>query len=425
MNIREELFKTANGVSIYSYKNPNLHSFHISFFVKAGSMYEAECECGISHFLEHAAIRNVNALYGGRLYELLDAYGLEFNASTYSEMIQFFIGGASENFSFGAEIIAKILSPIMLGNQEILAERKRIKAEIRESDDKNALSTFAMQKVFCGTSLAGSIVGTNAVVDKIGKRRLEEYRKRVCTTGNVFFYITGNFTDGDISALAAEIEKYEISVSCGNRNIAPVPDGFCDRSGEVFVKNADYTMVRFTFDFLMSEVSVPESDLLYDILLSGYNSRLFIEMSEKRGIFYDTSGAVERYSNIGTLYFSFEVKEKDLYEAIALVVKILTDMKTAPPSDRECMKAGYVDNALMLYDDARELNFTFAYDNHVMEQGYADIEARRAAYASVSADGIKEAAKTVFAQKNLTLCIKGKKRNVDTEKIKDIISGLQ
>ena len=61
-----------NGIKLYSYKNPDVHGFFISLFLKAGSMYESAEESGITHFLEHVSIRNVNALMNGELYPTLD-----------------------------------------------------------------------------------------------------------------------------------------------------------------------------------------------------------------------------------------------------------------------------------------------------------------------------------------------------------------
>ena len=69
--ISQKLTVTSNGVSIYSYPNPSLHGFHLSLFVRSGSMHELEEENGIAHFFEHVAIRNVNALMGGELYRTL------------------------------------------------------------------------------------------------------------------------------------------------------------------------------------------------------------------------------------------------------------------------------------------------------------------------------------------------------------------
>lgn len=421
----EKKYLTKNGIEIYGYKNPALHGFFISLFLRAGSMYESERDNGITHFLEHVSIRNINKLMNGRLYSELDGRGVEFNASTYSEMVQFYISGASDKFSFGAEVITRLFSPIVLSAEEIDAERKRIKAEIRESDDKSSLSAFTNGIVHRGTSLARQITGTLTSVDKISGTRLEKYRRTVFSKGNVFFYVTGNFEESDIDCLSSLVERCSVAEDIEPRhNLAPVSCEHFLRSSEVNIKNADFTMVRFTFDLDMKKVSTPETDLIYDMLLSGYNSHFFIEMSEVRGLFYDLTGAVERYRNIGELYFSYELRPKDLEAAIELTVDILNQFKKTLHAPEALMKCGYVDNAYMLYDDARELNFTFAYDNHIMELGYLSLDERREAYGKVTPEDIRRAAREIFTPKNLTLTIKGNKKRINKEKIKKLIDEL-
>ena len=420
----EQCRKTKNGVNIYAYKNASSHGFYISLFVKAGSMYEEENENGITHFLEHIAIRNVNAVRGGKLYSELDEYGVDFNASTYSEMVQFFVSGAKKNFSVAASVLTDVLSPIILKTDEIESERKRIRAEIRESDDKTSLLSFANSFVFEGTSLKRPIAGSSATISKITKSKLEAYRQSVFTPENMFFYVTGSFDDEDIDALSLLIEEKTLLHSAPRSNIAPVPEKFGKRECEVHVKNADFTMVRFTFDLDMKRLKVPETDLIYDILLSGFDSRFFIEMSEKRGLFYDLSGVVERYLNIGTLAFTYELKSASLYEAIDTTVDILNSYKRDALPKSKCMKAGYVDNAFMIFDDSRELNFTFSYDNHIMGLGYADISERRAEYEKITPGRLRELFSLIFRPENLTFAIKGNKKKIDCERIKKSLSRL-
>lgn len=423
--IKEEKYLTRSGVEIFGYRNTASAGFYISLFLRAGSMYESEKDSGITHFLEHVAIRNVNALMDGRLYSLLDKYGIEFNASTYSEMVQFYVSGAKHHFDVGARIISKILSPIVLSADDIRTECARIKAEIRENDEKTSLSAFTSSIVHKGTTLALPITGTLGGVGKINRTRLEEYRRRVFTKENVFLYVTGAYSDEDIRALGDCIDEYSLGVGEAHLNVAPVPSDFGKRQRAVYVKNADFTMVRFTFDMDMTRLNVPQTDLIYDILLSGYNSKFFIEMSEKRGLFYDINGATERYKNIGTFTFSFEVRPDALYEAVSTTLGVLKQLKKELLSEDECMKAGYVDNAFMLYDDTRELNFTFAYDNHIMDNGYGSLDERAERYRSVSPQDIRRAAKLIFNADNLTLTIKGNKKKINTEKILEIIEDFQ
>ncbi|MBE6635627.1 MAG: insulinase family protein [Ruminococcaceae bacterium] len=417
-------YQTPGGTRIYCYKNPALHSFYISLFVRAGAVYEDENSAGIAHFLEHVSIRNVNKLYSYGLYSMLDREGIEFNATTYSDLVQFYVCGAKEKFAKGAEIISHVLSPLVLDSSEISAERRRIKAEIRESDDKSSLASFTSDIVFHDTPLAHSIIGTNKAIDKIGVKRLSEYAAEVLVSDNIFFYVTGSFTDDDISELSRLIDSHGISGGEKASNLALVPTDYFNRADEVYIKNTDITVMRFTFDVDMTACTVAESDLLYDLLLSGYNSRLFIEMSENRGIFYDISGAIERYRNIGSLYFYFELKEKDVYEAAELVVDILNSLKDERFADAECMKAAYVDNSYMLYDDVRELNFTFAYDNHVMEQGYTSVEDRKNRYADITSSRLAQLARMIFVRKNLTLTMKGSKSKTDSGRLLEILRRL-
>lgn len=422
-NMSEKLYVTKNGIKIYSYKNESAHSFFVSMFLRAGSMFEREEDGGITHFLEHISIRNVNALMENGLYALLDRYGLEFNASTFAEMVQFYTSGSPKNFAVSAKILASVLSPIIVAPSEIAIERDRIKAEIREGDEKNSLAAFSGSVVFEDTALARSILGTNKTVRTLTKARLERYRREVMTTGNIFFYVTGSFTDEDILALAREIEKYDIAEGESRRNIAPVPSSFSKRSPEVHIKNGDFTMLRLTFDVDMSLVTAPALDLIYDMLISGYNSRLFFELSEKRGIFYDINGQLDKYKNIGVFAFSFEIKEEMLYEALELTLGILSDVKNKIPDEGECMKAGYVDNAPMLLDDSRELNFTFGYGNHIMEQNYKNLDDHINAYKKVTPEEIAHTMKTIFAPENLTVTVKGKKRKIDKARLDEILEG--
>ena len=421
----EQRLITKNGINVYTYKNESSHSFFVSLFLRAGSMYESESESGITHFFEHTAIRNVNKQMDGALYTLLDETGLEFNASTFSEMVQFYISGASKNFAAAAEVITKLFAPIILSRAEIDTERRRIKAEIRENDDKTSLSTFTNSILNEGTSLANSILGSVGSVNKITAERLEKYRKSIFTKSNVFFYVTGNFTDADLDTLSDFISRAELPDGDNkNLNIAPVPTKFGKRDGDVRVKGADFTMVRFTFDIDMSHSPVPETDLIYDMLFSGYSAPFFMEMSELRGLFYDVTGGVERYKNIGYLYFTYELREKDLEEALLLTVDILSDFKKKLAAEKRCMKAAYVDNGKMLLDEPRELNFTMAYDNHVMGLGYESVEARSETYKNITPEDIRRVACQIFTPKNLTVTIKGNKKRIDTEKIKSIICKL-
>ena len=412
-----------NGIPVYSIKNENNHGFFISMFLKAGCMYEREDENGITHFLEHAAIRNVNKLMDYKLYRELDKRGMEFNASTYAEMVQFYITGADCHFTAAAEMISRLLSPVVLDRSELDAERKRIKAEIREVDDKRTLAFIGGERVWQSTPLSRPIAGTLGSVSGISLTKLESYRRRVFNKENIFFYVTGNVNNDNLSYLAELIGGYELDGSEIHTNAATLPFHFCNREKGITVKNADFTKIRYSFDVDTSRVSPAELDLLYDVTLGGYSSDFFIELSEKRGLFYDLGGAVERYKNAAVFSFSYEVMESKLYEAAEMTMLLLRGYTERVMDSDRCMKAGYVDNAYLLLDDPRELSFTFAYDNHILGLGYSDIEDRRSAYEGITPERLCEVAREIFRPENLTVAMKGNKKRIDIQKLENIIFG--
>ena len=422
---KECVWRTDGAPDVYGYKNPASNSFYLSLFIRAGEMFGEETVPGITHFLEHVAIRNVDKVMDGELYSTIDRLGLEFNASTYSEMVQFYISGAKEKLTVAIDIFLKLFSPIILSADEIKREGDRIKAEIRENDERSSLANFTSQIVYKGTPLAESITGTVGDISRINVKKLEEYRRSIFTRENMFFYLTGAFDDSVVDSLCSDLQGLSLPKGIYRDNVATVPDEFFHRTPEVKIKSADFTMLRMTFDIDMKRCPVAECDILYDILLGGYNSRLYIELSENRGLCYDVSGAVERYKNIGTFTFSVELKGREVYEALKIILDVLSEMKeTIFPEDR-LMKAGYVDNAYMLYDDPRELNFTMAYDNHIMDEGYTSLDERRERYAMVTPERVRDAAREIFKKENLTLTMKGIRRKTDTEKINEILKSFE
>ena len=411
-----------NGIKILSYKSPDIHSAHISLFVRAGCMYERAGENGITHFLEHLLYRNVNILMGGGLYSTLDKLSIELSAATYNEMMQFNASGEYRGFCDMADIISRLFSPLALNKSEFLAEQARVKAEIRESDDRAALATFVGAIVNEGTPLAGTILGTPGSISSLSLKKMEAYRREIFTAENVFLYVSGNFGDGELDYLCSLIEKFEPSYGEAHKNIAPVSEKFGKRELKPHIKNADFTMVRFNFDMDMSRLYPGEDDLLYDVLLGGNNSRFYIELSEKRGVFYDVSGSVEKYKNVGSFSFTYEVRAGSLYEAIRLSLAILSDMKRRILPEDECMKHGYVYGGELLLDDPRELGYTFAYDTEMMGYPYGDTKERSEMYKRITPERLREAASVIFNAENMVLGIKGAKRKIDTERIKAIIS---
>ncbi len=423
--MKEQSYRCSNGVTIYTYPNPALHSFCICLYVRGGCMYEADGVNGITHLLEHMVFRNVNHLHGGELYRRLDRLGLDFNAATYKEFVRFTVTGAPRHFEEAAQILCQVFSPLCLPMEEFRTEKKRIKAEIREGDDKNSLEVFSDSFVWSHTPLRNWITGKPSTVDAIGKTALEAYRKEFFTSDNLFFYLTGRIEEKDVKGLCRICEQYPLRTSSAPKeNLAVLPKDFLHRDCRVELKNAREHFLRFSFDFIITPRESAALNLLYDVLFCGDSCKLFWELSEKSGLIYSYDARLERYRNGGTLSFSFEVKPQDITEAVKRVRDLLLEVKSGLRDELELVRSAYTDNGPMLLDSAEDLNWTRAYHGHILEEFYSCEEERAEAYARVNNADVDALSRRIFTPDCLILAVKSNKNKVNTAELKKILQTL-
>lgn len=422
----EQLILTQNQVQVYQYANPHLHSFCICLYLRAGSLFETDEKNGISHFFEHVVFKNINRKYGGELYRTLDRLGLEFNGCTYKEFMQFVITGAREHFCEAADIITSIFEPLTLSADEISTERRRIKSELRESDEQHSLDYFTQQIIWAGTNLKNSIGGTFSNLDRIGIQALRQASQELLSVNNLFFYVTGSYSQEQIQHLLGQIEAYPLKQTVPLReNLAPMPGAFFQRNCQVSVKNSTYYYVRFSFDVDTSRYTEAENSLLFDIMFEGESCKIHQELSEKTGYVYSFGSQYERYNNLGNISVYYEVRPADLYTSIEKVIDVCCTMKEHLTDELDYVKPPYVDNAELMLDDAEDFNWNRAYECHILSENYPTMEDRRTAYEAVNVERIMEMAKEIFRMNHLVVTLKAPKDKVDTERIRCICSRLE
>lgn len=379
-------------------------------------MYEKANENGITHFLEHIVFRNANQLLDGNLYKELDRLGLNFNGVTYREFVQFSISGASCHFEEAVHLLLLLLEPISLSAKEIDVERKRIKAEIREGSEKNSLDYFTNGLVWEGTSLTQMIPGKPAVLDKMGKKALSKAKEELISVGNCFFYLTGAFSKAQAQKVAKKIGTYSfLPVKQYRNNCVEVPKNFFHRKGQIAVKNSTFTYIRLSFDIDTTRYTDAEMTLLSDLLFDGDYCKAFQELSEKRGYIYSFNSCLEKYNNIGNLYFAYEVQPVNLEKSFTCALEIFQKVKEGIGDDLQYVLSPYTDNSVLLLDDPEDLNWTMAYESHVLGENYKSLEERKEAFLAVTPEKLTQMAREIFKPENLLVTLKGNKKKLEED----------
>ena len=419
----EREYRTRAGIPVYAYPNAALHGFCLSLYVRAGSMYETAQNNGVTHCLEHMVFRNIHRAMNGGLYPLLDRNGLTFNAETNREFVQFFIVGATEHFADAVSVMARIFDPISLPAEDLLAERSRVRSEIRESDERTSLDAFADGIVWKDTSLALPITGKSRTLSKMSCRFLNEAAKEIFTKNQTFFYVTGNVSETQLQAMCDAVSA-PLPEGAIRDNTAPVPANFRRRPPEIFLKNSADTVVRWSFDFDPSACTNAQITLLYDILFYGECGKVYRELSDRTGLVYSFDPSLERYRNAGAIHLKYEVRPGDLLRSVELLVGVFNGLKQGITDELDYVRPLYADNSGLLLDNAEDFNWTRAYETKILGYSYPAFSDRCREFAAVTPEEISALAQRIFRRSRLTFALKGDRRKTDLRRLETVLEKL-
>lgn len=420
----QEISYSFNGVNVYALPNPNLRSFCMALYIRAGSFYETDKNNGIGHLFEHTVFRNIKRKYPN-FYEESALHGVDLQGTTYKEFIQFELSGPSAEFEFAADILCSIFDGITLNRTEFDKEKKRIKAEIRESDERSTLDHYFSQLVWSETEAQRNVLGYCKVLDSVSVKKMNEYRDECFSKDNFFIYITGNFSDKDIELLKRKTEALHLSQGKIKRsNTVTLNNDFFNRKLRINVKDDKWYYIKIGFDFDNARHPQGVIDILYGVLFNCDKALMYQYLSEDNPIIYSYDSTQEQYDNVGNIYFKFEVDKTCIEEAIAVVVEMLNDVKAGKFNFEATLwsEKYHIETEL---DSPSDLNWSLAYYNHILKANSDDpCDKLHTRFDSVTKEQVMQAARDIFRTKNLTAALKGKKKNINTEKIEKILKKL-
>lgn len=424
----EQQVIASNGVNIFYYKQPSTHSICISLYVKAGALYESENN-GITHFLEHLHFRKLGGRTQKELYHELESIGADFGGSTYKEFLQFNLTASPKYFSELAVFAADLLGSLEASRQNLVYEKRLVLSEIREDNAKDDVDYISNKHIWKGTNLVNPILGTMSSVRGLTLQALREEKERTFTKQNIFYYVTGCFSDDNINLLQSRIEEYDLDCRPDtlNNNIAQIPDGFMKRDAytKTFQRKNYMHDVKISFDVDLKQVPRLALSYLDSVLSGGLCSLLRAELIEKRGLIYSFGSTIEQYNNIGVYYFSFTVHKSKLYETVKSFVSVLKQAKTViTDADMETTRIFKTDNQLQMLDDPESLNWTFAYENHILQNNYSSVQEIAEANGGITKEQLVEAANKIFKPDCATITSLGNKKGLSDAKLRKALLNL-
>lgn len=420
--MREQIYD-AGGIRLGAALNPNLKSFCLALYVRAGSLFENSSDNGISHMFEHMVFRNLKRKYDN-FYEQLALHGIELQGCTYKEFIRFTLIGPVGEFSFASDILCSIFDDISLPKTEFDNEKRRIKAEIREKDERSSLDYYFNNLVWLNSEAEKNVLGYCKVLDGISLKRINGFRREFLSEGNVLIYVTGNASANDILSLKEKLSSLDIGQGTYEKtNTVSADESFFNRSLNVNVKNGYWNCIRIGFDIDCTKYPVGVYELLYSVLFKGEKALIHNYLSEETPLIYSYDSTLEMYDNIGNISFKFEVGRDKTEEAISVVVRLLNDIREGLFNFEASLKSElyYTETETDRPDDH---NWSMAYYNHILNTMPIDHSDEFFGRFRVTKEQVINSAKEIFRVRNMTVAIKGDKKKINVKNIEEILTVL-
>lgn len=330
-----------NGLRIIDVPSKDTNTVTVLVMVATGSKYESKEISGISHFLEHMALKGTKKRPTEmEIFRLLDSFGGIWNAFTSPDFTGYYIKSQSDKFHDALELVSDIYLNSTLPASEVEKERGTIIEELNMFYDHPMRYIGTLwNKVLYGDQPAGwDIGGTIETIKKISRNQLISYRNSQYVARNTIVCISGNFNQSKALKL---IKKHFSGISLKkpiNKNT--VIDR--QKAPQVIIYEKATEQVETAIGVRAYNNKHPQKYAfeLLNLMLGGMcSSRLMEEIRVKRGLAYDVHTELNMDPDVGSLVAVANLNKKRLEEGIKIIINEFKKISKNKVSVLELKKA--------------------------------------------------------------------------------------
>ena len=398
-----------NGVRVVTVPMNSVQSAAALVLVKTGSRYETKKANGVSHVLEHMALKRTKKYpQKFQIDTLLDTIGSSHNAFTSKEYTGYFVKAEARHLELILDILSGVVIDPLLDKDDLENEKKTIIEEINMYEDQPQAKVGELYEelLFAPNPLGWPIAGTKETVASLTQEEILSYIKEKYTTKNLVVGVAGKIgTNG-----GSIIPKYFESVPRGEKSSFPNYT-VNQKTPKSLIFNKKTDQAHLCLGVRGYHTTHPDRyaiSLLSTVLGGNSSSRLFIEIREKRGLAYYIGSGSEEFGDTGYFVTQAGLRIDSVPEAIKVILSEFEKIKNEKIADEEIRRAkdywrGKM--ALSLEDSFRVA--TFYSSQELLEEKIETPEEIMKKVDAVKVEDIQRVAKDIFVNRGLNLAVVG------------------
>ena len=293
-------WELANGIRVVHVYETISQVAHCGLMVNTGSRDEAPDEQGMAHFIEHAIFKGTKKRKAFHVLNRIDSVGGELNAYTSKEETAIYASFSKEHFARAIELIADVAFHSVFPEKELEKEKEVVIDELNAYMDSPSEQIFDdfEELLFEGHPIGRNILGTAESVRSFSREQLLKFITRNYSTNEMVISVVGNVKPKQVVYF---IEKFFANLPASHRKK--------DRNFNVPLQPSVKTIERNTFQaHFISGVRaylighpLQATLALVNNMIGGpaMNTRLHMQLREKRGIAYHVESNYQPYTDTG------------------------------------------------------------------------------------------------------------------------------
>ena len=378
---------------------------HCGVMISAGTRDEEEHEHGLAHYIEHCVFKGTEKRKTFHILSRLDAVGGELNAYTTKEETAIHASFPREYYHRTIELLSDVVFHSVFPPKEIEKEKEVIYDEIHSYLDDPSEQIFDdfENHLFRDHPLGRDILGTPESLKALTRNDILKFIRRNYQTENMIISSVGQIEPWRLKKL---LERYFGEVRTEGEQPPRSPFKHHDAFNEISERSTYQAHCVMGAPAYSALDEKRKNLALLNNLLGGppMNTRLGMEIREKRGIAYTIESSFHPYTDTGWLNIYFGTSNKNLNKTIRLVHKELRRFREQRLGERQLSMAkkqlcGLVamaaeNNASMMLSNAKSLMLYDTIDT--LEATYEKIH-------SITADDLLETANELLTPDKISV----------------------
>ena len=398
----------------YAVKRSGSSVAYCALSIKCGTRDEEGFHSGIAHFVEHTIFKGTERRSAAVINGYLDRLGGELNAFTTKEEIVFHATVLKEDLSKAASLLLELATCPTFPDQEINTEKGVVIDEIQSYKDTPSEDIYDRfeEMLFKGHPLSGNILGTKASVRKITRQELLKFAQEKFRPEKMAFSIVA-----DIDEKAMEKSIIKLAQKHFADNVMVQDCTSTQDSGEFIAEQFDITLNKRNHQANciiggLAPSLYQERERLATVLLCNIlggpanNSILNSVLREKNGWVYGVECGYTQYSDTGIVAISLGCDKNNLDKCIRAIYKELGKLQEDMLSERKLKAAKKQLLGQMAISGDNGETQCLSMGKGLLAYGKLNTgKETRQMVEGITAEDIREMARTIFAPSNLSKLI--------------------